>query len=373
MTYERANLKQQVRQSIKNTRPRPIWVTLLYVIVAGLGAYLIQMIVNLIGGTAQMTLMLQEIADEMGGLSGFEYMDEEMLMEFFSGFFGRYADQIAGMVTASVVAGFLGSIVVTLWNGLMTTGYNGYCLSLVRDQNPAASRVFCGFQIAGKAILTWFLLWVFTTLWSLLYWLIFAVLVGIGAAVMTVSELAGGIVILAAVVLLAILVIRLSLRYAMTGYFMVDTGLYGLDAITASKRMMKGKKGKLFGLYLSFIGWYILIGAIWMVGILVVVIIAGVTGLLAGENDFGAIVGVMAVCVIGMLVVAIVTWLIDLWLTPYVNGSVAKFYDHFKPEPPAAPPVWEAPAAPAEVPAPVELPAEEPAEEPAEAREDEFE
>ena len=50
-----------------------------------------------------------------------------------------------------------------------------------------------------------------------------------------------------------------SLRYAMAPYIMADNPeMTGKDAIEASKEMMKGKKGKLFCLQLSYIGWILL-------------------------------------------------------------------------------------------------------------------
>ena len=45
----------------------------------------------------------------------------------------------------------------------------------------------------------------------------------------------------------------------MAPYILADNPeMSGLEAITASKNMMMGHKGRLFGLYLSFIGWFLL-------------------------------------------------------------------------------------------------------------------
>ena len=47
--------------------------------------------------------------------------------------------------------------------------------------------------------------------------------------------------------------------YSMAPYILADyPELSGIDAITASRKLMKGKKGRLFCLDLSFIGWIIL-------------------------------------------------------------------------------------------------------------------
>ena len=51
-----------------------------------------------------------------------------------------------------------------------------------------------------------------------------------------------------------------SFSYAMVPYILQDEDydVYSTDAITLSREMMDGYKGKLFMLHLSFIGWYIL-------------------------------------------------------------------------------------------------------------------
>lgn len=50
-----------------------------------------------------------------------------------------------------------------------------------------------------------------------------------------------------------------ALAYDMAPFILNDNPeLNGLEAVTASKEMMAGHKGRLFGLYLSFIGWFLL-------------------------------------------------------------------------------------------------------------------
>ena len=62
-----------------------------------------------------------------------------------------------------------------------------------------------------------------------------------------------------------------SLAYALTPYLMAENPDMGAnEAITLSKKMMKGHKGSLFYLYFSFIGWALLclltlgIGYLWL-------------------------------------------------------------------------------------------------------------
>ena len=61
-----------------------------------------------------------------------------------------------------------------------------------------------------------------------------------------------------------------SYSYAATMYLVHEKDLSGNEAITASRKLMKGRKWKLFCLDLSFIGWYIVgllclgVGCLWV-------------------------------------------------------------------------------------------------------------
>ncbi len=50
-----------------------------------------------------------------------------------------------------------------------------------------------------------------------------------------------------------------ALGYSMTFFILSENPRIGAqDALTASKNMMMGHKGELFGLFISFIGWWLL-------------------------------------------------------------------------------------------------------------------
>ena len=61
-----------------------------------------------------------------------------------------------------------------------------------------------------------------------------------------------------------------SYAYAATMYLVHEKDLSGNEAITASRKLMKGRKWRLFCLDLSFIGWYIVgflclgVGVLWV-------------------------------------------------------------------------------------------------------------
>jgi len=79
-----------------------------------------------------------------------------------------------------------------------------------------------------------------------------------------------------------------SYRYAMTYFILTDHPELGpLEAIRRSKEMMRGNKGKLFCLTWRFFWWFLLC---------------------------------IPTCFIGLI-----------WLMPYINTSLAKFYDDLKP------------------------------------------
>ncbi|CAH0345437.1 DUF975 family protein [Bacillus sp. CECT 9360] len=117
-----------------------------------------------------------------------------------------------------------------------------FYLNLSRQENAQISQVFAIFKKAGtyfKVIGTSLLVVIFVILWSLLL-------------------IVPGII--------------KSISYSQAFFLMKDHPEYSaLEAITESKKRMKGYKGKYFLMYLSFIGWGILsmitlgIGLLWLV------------------------------------------------------------------------------------------------------------
>lgn len=329
--YNRAKIKQEVKQTIAATRPRPMWIALLYLVIVSVGASVIQSVVGAVAGTSFLSTQLTEIL--MSGREMEEALSELLLL---------YSSQMAQLAGTLIVGSILASVVLALWQGLMGVGFNGYCLSLVKGENPNAGRIFCGFPLFGKVILTSLLVWVFTMLWTLLYTVCLVIVMVVGALLLEAVPAVGVIIMVVGYVGFFILEIRLVLRYAMTNYILLDSGKYGLEAITESKRMMKGKKGKLFMLDLSFIGWYLLMYAIILVGSLIIGVIAGVgaAGMTVGGASMGALAGMVGGVMFVLVLMVAGIWLLDIWLQPYVNGAVARFYLHFKPQEPVTPESW---------------------------------
>lgn len=127
---------------------------------------------------------------------------------------------------------------VIVGNGIRL-GYCLYYIRLMRGKPPAVSCLFSRMRYVFKATGLAVEIGFFTSLWSLLF-----VIPGIIA----------------------------SYRYSQAFYIMAERPDVGIkEAINLSKQMMDGRKGRLFCLQLSFIGWAILailscgIGFLWLV------------------------------------------------------------------------------------------------------------
>jgi uncharacterized membrane protein len=143
---------------------------------------------------------------------------------------------VYGIVDAAAagLAG-IGNLIV---GGPMELGLVTYFLLIKRRGSAQMEDLFRGFRSFESALILYIVRLVFIVLWSLLL-----IVPGVIAA----------------------------LRYSMAMYILHDNPeLTGMQALERSKQMMEGRKGKLFGLYLSFIGWAILciftlgIGFFWL-------------------------------------------------------------------------------------------------------------
>ena len=122
--------------------------------------------------------------------------------------------------------------------GSVSIGHNRFCLKLVDGEEARFEDLFSGFDIFGNAFVLNLLITLKVLAWSLLF-----VIPGIVAAY----------------------------RYSMATYIMAENpGMQATDAIERSKALMDGRKGDLFCLDLSFIGWGLLailtagIGNLWL-------------------------------------------------------------------------------------------------------------
>lgn len=318
MEYNRSQLKQSVKQAIRQTRPRPVWMTLLYLVITAVGAAVIQQLLsglNLGGYLAgyYLEMVLQGAQVETAA----RYVLERLL-------------ENGGQLVALILLGSLVvSLVVYLWQSLMTVGFKGYCLEVARGKNPQIPSLFQAFPRAGSVLLTRILTGIFTFLWTLLFTLALLVVMVLAGGLATVVPLLGMLLLLVGLLAYLVAVIWVPLRYAMADYILLDQGVSGMAAVRRSKEMMQGNTGRLFVLYLSFIGWYLVMAAIVLVSLLVMSLVIGGVAMVAsgGRNPLGGLYTILATFWLGLLVIVVGLTVINLWLQPYITGSVARFYD----------------------------------------------
>ena len=144
---------------------------------------------------------------------------------------------VSGIVSAA--SGVTCGIAALVVGGPLEYGCIRVYLRVVRheDEHAEIKHLFKGFAgKIGQTFVVELLVFIYTFLWSLL---------------------------------LIIPGIIKSYAYSATMYLVHEKDLSGNEAITASRRLMRGRKWKLFCLDLSFIGWYIVgflclgVGVLW--------------------------------------------------------------------------------------------------------------
>jgi uncharacterized membrane protein len=158
---------------------------------------------------------------------------------------------LGGLVQAIPRVGWIGGLIL---DGPLFLGFTIFFLCLSRGRETQLSQLFEGFQRFTQALTTYLLMLLFILLWTLLL-----VIPGIVAA----------------------------FSYSQTFFLMADDPqLSGRNALSRSKALMFGNRGKLFYLFWRFFGWFLL-------------------GILSLGIGF-------------------------LWIIPYLQTSLAKFYDDLK-------------------------------------------
>jgi uncharacterized membrane protein len=136
------------------------------------------------------------------------------------------------LLLACIVAGLVGSLGAIVFGiGALFTlppmmvGLSYYLLKFNRNQGEEFGDIFYGFQRFGPSVLATILKGIFISLWSLLF-----VIPGIVK----------------------------TFAYSMTSFVIADFNCSGAGAITLSKKITQGHKGKIFVMYLSFFWWFLL-------------------------------------------------------------------------------------------------------------------
>lgn len=317
LEYHRPQLKAAARRAMRGQRPHPMFVTFVFSILAGIGGQIISQILGLVtGSTGLSNLYFQAFL---------EYGDPEMALQYALMSYGPQR-----LIFALLVGGGLSTLLVALWQGLMRVGYSGFCLDMVRGRQPQTGALFRAFPQAGPVLITQLLVSVFRFLWTLLLQVgavvVFFVILLLFITILDLPALAF-LLMLCGCVALMLGIIWVTLRYALVDFLIADQGLTGMDAIRESKRLMRGNTGRLFTLNLSFFGWYLMeLGVLLILGAAVLVPVV-VSAVQSGADSLATLV----VSIIGALglfsLAAIAIGIFNLWLTPYITGAQALFYD----------------------------------------------
>jgi len=197
MRINRDAIKQNAKGVISTTKPSPILVGLVFLAVM----YVLQLLSYTVSGQYQayMKMMDQVMAGNLD-----------------------YVPTLPHPNAGSVIIG----IAIFLMLMMLTAGFTIYCMNICQFKKAGFGNLLDGFAIFLKALWLFFLMFFFVYLWSLLL-----IIPGIIAAY----------------------------RYRMALYIMIDNPqLSALECIRESKKMMEGRKGELFVLDLSFLGWALL-------------------------------------------------------------------------------------------------------------------
>lgn len=315
LEYNRIRLKEAARQAMRGQRPHPMFVTFVFSAMAGIGGQIISQILRMAtGSTGLSTLYAQAFQ---------EYRDVETALQYVLMSYGPQR-----LIFAILVGGGLPSLLVALWQGLLRVGYSGFCLDMARGRQPQTGALFRAFPQAGPVLITQLLVSVFRFLWALLLGVGLAVVFIVDALLFIQVEALFILILFAAYLAFFAGLIWVTLRYALVDFLVADQGVTGMDAIRESKRLMQGNFGRLFTLKLSFIGWYLL-----EAGIILIFAVIGATTVGAGlsasgfDNPLYLMAGV-SLGIFGLVSLAvIIISIFNLWLTPYVTGTEALFYD----------------------------------------------
>lgn len=201
MTIDRAGVKQQAINIIKNAKPSMISAGLIYTLLAAVFGYLSLRLTGV--DTAMMNRMME--AARAG--------QTETVMNLM-------------MKTMPGTGASLIDLLLRLALGIVGVGFTLFTLNTIRKTEPLLENLLDGFGLLPRLLLVMILQYLFIFLWSMLF-----VIPGMIAAY----------------------------RYSLSIYVMIDHPEYSaMDCIRESKRLTQGYKGQLFMLDLSFLLWLLL-------------------------------------------------------------------------------------------------------------------
>lgn len=265
MGFNRYEAKMAAKNSMRQARPNPLLVTMVYVLLTT-G---VSLLVTWATGNP-----INEAVDYL--YQGYDW-DTVFHYVFIQGapFVGIYS---------------LSQLVLKLYEYVVDYGYISYSLRLARNEQPGYRNLLDGFARVGQVLWMNILSEIFISLWTLLAAVPVTVVFAVCGITMPNGVFGYGgeewLVMGIWAVLVATSIVRfvVTYRYRLAVYFLLDDpGCTARQAITRSKAAMRGWKMELFTLDLSFFGWLFL------------------TALTAG--------------------------VLSIWVGPYIQATYANFYD----------------------------------------------
>lgn len=252
----RKELKSHAKGLMKTGNPRPIYVSIVYVLILMIFAVFSY---KLVGEPISEFLDSQfgnfNINMSIGDTSNIEDAIDQQ--QFMLAFQENMPSPIAQLL----------ALALSLVSGVIGAGFIIFALRTIDGSEAAYGNLFDGFAMFFRIIWLYILEGIFIFLWSLLF-----IIPGIIAIY----------------------------RYRMAIYLLLENpDMTAMQCINESKRIMKGHKGELFVLDLSFIGWFVLV---------------------AVANAISSELGIVLFGTISL------GYLVRIWLLPFTTISWALFY-----------------------------------------------
>ncbi len=217
MSINRFELKSQARQALRETKPSPLLITLVYVLLI----FLLEALVLSVSGELEATI--------------------EMLQAAMAGNFTE-------ILPETTPFGSLLTLLMQLMSMVLAVGYCILCLRIHRRLAVSFGTLLDGFGMFLRAIGLSILKYFIILGWSMAY--------ALPAALMTAAIGPWGMIL---TLPLLYLPYEALYAYRLSTFLMIDyPGMPALHCLGFSRRIMKGYKWQLFVLDLSFLGWFLL-------------------------------------------------------------------------------------------------------------------
>ena len=210
---------------------------------------------------------------------------------------------------------------ITMYSWVVGFSFRLWALWTARRLDPGLGSLMEGFSVAGRVIMLEISILGRTIGWTFL--------ISIPAGLLMMVSMTSMVGTIVAVLLLTLAVTIITLRYSLSYFVLADfPDLGAAHALHRSVQLTRGWIMELFKLHLSFAGWYILSYGLSIAGMLTGALVTGgitIAALLAPEGIslLPAAFGAGIPTLLGTLFSLPVT----LYLTPYIEVTLAQFYD----------------------------------------------